>query len=418
MSLRAADGHERKHLASELPVTESRIERDGLKAGTQAPLFTLSDLDGRQLSLSAYRGRRVLLVFSDPNCGPCNAVAPDLNRLAAKKSALDLIMVSRGDLEENRQKASEHGFAFPVVLQDTWKLSKEYGIFATPVAFLIDENGVIEKPVAIGADQILALAEAEPALASPASTSRWSALGRIAAAFAAGFALQPLRAEAYVQCPAGLADCSLQGRCDTNINTDVNNCGSCGHLCPAGSVCTAGMCIVSCQAGQANCGGHCANLATDSANCGACGHACAAGSICVNGACVVSCPTGQTNCGGHCANLSNDPANCGGCGHACPPGGVCIAGACTFICPPGQVNCANKCVTLATDNANCGACGHGCAAGHVCVGGACVLSCQAGLTNCSGTCVNTATDSANCGSCGHACPPKSVCKNGSCVTIC
>jgi peroxiredoxin len=67
-------------------------------------------------------------------------------------------MVARGDPEENRCKAQEHGFEFPVVLQERWKLSKEYGIFATPVAFLIDEDGVIARNVAQGVDEILALA--------------------------------------------------------------------------------------------------------------------------------------------------------------------------------------------------------------------------------------------------------------------
>jgi hypothetical protein len=44
------------------------------------------------------------------------------------------------------------------MLQERWKLSKEYGIFATPVAFLIDENGVIARNVSQGTDEILALA--------------------------------------------------------------------------------------------------------------------------------------------------------------------------------------------------------------------------------------------------------------------
>ena len=67
-------------------------------------------------------------------------------------------MVSRGEPEENRRKAAEHGVEFPVVIQPQWKLSKEYGIFATPVAFLINEDGVIAKNVANGAHEILALA--------------------------------------------------------------------------------------------------------------------------------------------------------------------------------------------------------------------------------------------------------------------
>jgi len=66
-------------------------------------------------------------------------------------------VVARGNVEENRRKAEEYGFEFPVVLQERWKLSKEYGIFVVPVAFLIDEDGVIARDVARGVHEILAL---------------------------------------------------------------------------------------------------------------------------------------------------------------------------------------------------------------------------------------------------------------------
>jgi peroxiredoxin len=143
------------------PLTESRIPRDGLKAGTPAPSFTLPDVHGKQVSLEDYRGRRVLLVFSDPNCGPCDEMAGDLNRVERehRNNNLAVVMVGRGDLEENRRKAEQHGFEFPVVMQEKWKLSKEYGIFATPVAYLIDEHGVLRSDVAMGSTQILALAD-------------------------------------------------------------------------------------------------------------------------------------------------------------------------------------------------------------------------------------------------------------------
>src|SRR2546430_8618719 len=77
---------------------------------------------------------------------------------------ISVIMVGRGDAEHNKKKASEHGIRFPVVLQERWKLSREYGIFATPVAFLIGKDGVLMRNVAKGPDQIMALAHAALAL--------------------------------------------------------------------------------------------------------------------------------------------------------------------------------------------------------------------------------------------------------------
>ena len=150
----------RAKLPGERPLAESRIPRDGLKAGTPAPGFRLPDLQGRAVSLEEYRGRRVLLVFSDPQCGPCDELAPQLARLHQEhaNNGLDFILVGRGDREENRRKAAQHGIQFPVVLQEKWRLSKEYGIFTTPVAFLIGEDGVIAKDVAVGKDAILDVA--------------------------------------------------------------------------------------------------------------------------------------------------------------------------------------------------------------------------------------------------------------------
>ncbi len=156
----------RGRLQTERPVSESRIEREGLKAGTPAPPFELPDLGGQTVSLAEQRGRRVLLVLSDPDCGPCEKLLPELARLHRERRSdgLEIIIVSRGGLEENRRKAEAFGIEFPVVLQPGWKLSKKYGIFATPVAFLIDEEGVIERDVARGPSEILSLVE--PALSA------------------------------------------------------------------------------------------------------------------------------------------------------------------------------------------------------------------------------------------------------------
>jgi peroxiredoxin len=136
----------------------SKIKRDGLKAGTPAPDFRLPGLDGRgDLSLEELRGRRVLLVFSSPHCGPCNTLAPALEKFYREHAEMEVLMISRGESKENRAKVKEHGLTFPVVLQHQWEISRRYGMFATPIAYLIDEQGVIAADVAVGAEPILAL---------------------------------------------------------------------------------------------------------------------------------------------------------------------------------------------------------------------------------------------------------------------
>jgi peroxiredoxin len=134
----------------------SRINRNGLPAGTPAPVFRLPRLDGSELCLDKYQGQQVLLVFSDPNCGRCNQLAPQLEQLHRRTTDLQLLMISRGDPAMNRVKVAEHGLTFPVVLQRQWEISSEYGMFMTPIAYSIDERGIIARDVAVGGEAILA----------------------------------------------------------------------------------------------------------------------------------------------------------------------------------------------------------------------------------------------------------------------
>jgi peroxiredoxin len=136
----------------------SKLKRDGLKAGTPAPDFNLPRLDGRgELQLSGLRGKRVLLVFSSPGCGPCNTLAPELEKFHRDNPELVLVMISKGEPSENRAKAKEHGLTFTVVLQQQWEISRRYAMFATPIAYLIDERGLISHDVAVGIDAITVL---------------------------------------------------------------------------------------------------------------------------------------------------------------------------------------------------------------------------------------------------------------------
>jgi len=141
-------------------LARSRLNRSGLKAGATAPEFQLPRIDGGELSLAELRGGRVLLVFSDPDCGPCDELAPRLQELHRQRPDLRVLIVSRRDPEASRAKAAKLGLTFPIVLQKQWEVSLKYGMFATPIGYLIDEQGVLASDVAVGVEPILSLAEA------------------------------------------------------------------------------------------------------------------------------------------------------------------------------------------------------------------------------------------------------------------
>jgi peroxiredoxin len=136
----------------------SKILRDGLKAGVTAPEFRLPTIeDGNEISFGALRGRPLLLVFSDPNCQPCRELAPRLEEVHRNSPDLQVLMISRGDRDLNREKSKENGLTFPVALQAHWEVSRAYGTFATPSGYLVDEHGVLATDLAVGMDAILRL---------------------------------------------------------------------------------------------------------------------------------------------------------------------------------------------------------------------------------------------------------------------
>jgi AhpC/TSA family len=93
-----------------------------------------------------------------PFCGYCSQIAGDLAALEADlaERGVALALLTIGDADSNRALAEEHGLTAPVLLQgDGVDAFRSLG---TPAADLVDEDGQVAAPVAIGALQVPALA--------------------------------------------------------------------------------------------------------------------------------------------------------------------------------------------------------------------------------------------------------------------
>ena len=131
----------------------------GLPVGGQAPGFRLPDLDGNLVTLADLRqlDKAVILLFSDPHCGPCAALWPEIGRWQRDyEGQLTLAVVSRGTVETNQSHARAHGIR-PMLLQQDREVSAAYQASATPSAVLIWPDGTISSPLAQGADAIRGL---------------------------------------------------------------------------------------------------------------------------------------------------------------------------------------------------------------------------------------------------------------------
>jgi hypothetical protein len=232
-------------------------------------------------------------------------------------------------------------------------------------------------------------------------------------------------------CMSGMCACTVeQTMCPTvgcvDLSTDPSNCGGCGQPCVlpnAVPACKLGQCTVaSCSAGFRNCDGNATNgcetnTQTNADNCGACGTVCTVANgvaDCTSGMCgAASCTAGFTDCDNNPTNgcevkTSNDPENCGTCSHVCSVPGAdtsCTNGTCILgFCNAGFKNCNNQAsdgceVNTQTDPNNCGACGNVCSFANA----------VAGCTNGMCTCVAGA-----CGPSGSTCTTNTQCMSGKC----
>lgn len=142
-----------------LTVPQSEAGMAGLTVGSPAPSFTLATLSGETRTLQALRalGKPIVLLFSDPGCGPCNALLPEIGRWQQEYAAkLVVAFISRGTVEANRVKVTEYGLTH-VLLQHDREIAQAYQASGTPSAVLIRPDGTIGSPLAQGADAIRAL---------------------------------------------------------------------------------------------------------------------------------------------------------------------------------------------------------------------------------------------------------------------
>ncbi len=204
-------------------------------------------------------------------------------------------------------------------------------------------------------------------------------LGKLCSA--SGFCVDGCDPSVGKGCAAGSTCCS---KLCVNLQSDISNCGGCGRACGTTGVvtarCSSGLCSSTCVSGAGNCikpaaptpdDGCETNIGTNVDNCGACGRPCSATNVstrqCSAGLCTSSCATGFGNCSTPAApsadngcetNTTSDVNHCNGCATSCsaPPNGapVCAASMCGLgACKTGFYDCD-------------GAAGNGCECGTSC----------------------------------------------------
>ncbi len=122
-----------------------------LSLGTEAPDFSLPNVDGRTVSLDDFpQAKAYLIIFMCNHCPYVKHVAPELARLASDYQArgVAVIGISSNDVsthpadspEQMIHEVEEQGYTFPYLYDETQEVALAYRAACTPDFFVFDKN--------------------------------------------------------------------------------------------------------------------------------------------------------------------------------------------------------------------------------------------------------------------------------------
>jgi thiol-disulfide isomerase/thioredoxin len=108
--------------------------------------FKLKDLNGKDVSLSDFKGKKVLLNFWASWCPPCISEMPDIENLYNETKNTDLVILAVNigeDKDTVKSFTNINKYNFTVLLDLDQSTGRQYNIAAIPTSFFIDEEGNI-----------------------------------------------------------------------------------------------------------------------------------------------------------------------------------------------------------------------------------------------------------------------------------
>lgn len=127
--------------------------------GKSAPDFTLQNIEGKNVNLSDFKGKTVILNFWATWCGPCQYETPFFQAIHNEQSGKGVVILAI-DIKENpatvKNFANSKGVSFPILLDTEAKVAQKYCLpGALPITIFINAEGII-KARKIGAFKDLA----------------------------------------------------------------------------------------------------------------------------------------------------------------------------------------------------------------------------------------------------------------------
>jgi peroxiredoxin len=116
--------------------------------GDQAPNFTLTSLDGKQVTLSDLRGKVVMVHFWATWCPPCVEEMPTLQTLNQRFLGKDFELLAVSVDEDGAAGVGSfmqrNRLNVPVLLDPAHATAASYGTFKFPETYILDRSGIVK----------------------------------------------------------------------------------------------------------------------------------------------------------------------------------------------------------------------------------------------------------------------------------
>lgn len=134
--------------ANEKEETDAKQE----EAVNLAPQFTLKTIDGEEVSLSDYKGKKVIINIFGTWCPPCRAEMPEMQKFYEdNKNEVVILALNQIDTEKNIQVVKQfteyYALTFPILIDDRGVAATKYKFQYFPTSYFINTKGEVEMKI-------------------------------------------------------------------------------------------------------------------------------------------------------------------------------------------------------------------------------------------------------------------------------